>query len=213
VTTAWVSSYGFSYLTSFSNDPNYFFIPRTNNGFTIDTWNESSTKNKITRDKMNEFLNQINNQYNIGGKVMEAINNHNTKTKLLGLLTLVFLIISVVTLIGWIMNIEGSSNKLLWYLMSWVFSLAIFAVVGSISIVFCCRKTEFIVDKEVITATSGNIENFFHNWNSQYFVPQGCYVMAPRNLRYLQFVLDTNVKFSFEDHAYPYDIIPRTGNY
>jgi len=61
-------------------------------------------------------------------------------------------------------------------------------------------------------ATSG-IESFFSNWNNQYFLPNGIYVMAPRNMKYLQFVLDSNIQFSLENHAYPYDIVSRGQHY
>ena len=47
-------------------------------------------------------------------------------------------------------------------------------------------------------------------WNDNYFLQNGIYVMAPRNLAYLHFVLDINLKFSLEDHPYPYDLLKKT---
>jgi hypothetical protein len=215
VTTCWVSSYGFSYLTSFSNDQNYFFVPRTENGFTMETWNESATKNKLSRDKMNDFFFQLNSQYNISQKVKDSTSSWKRKRNILTITTFVLLAITVVCLVGWINELgryRSDVARMIIFLLGWIFGLTACCIVGIFAIVRCYSKAEFSVDKEVITATGG-IENFFNNWNSQYFLQQGCYVMAPRNLRYIQFVLDSNIKFSVEDHAYPYDIIPRGRDY
>jgi len=164
---------------------------------------------------MNDFMYQLNNQYNIGPKVKESNGKFSKKKGLLTISTIVLLVITVLCLIGWIVELGRyriSVGRMIGFLLGWIFGLMACCVVGIFAIVMCAAKGEFSVDKEIITATSG-IENFFNNWNSQYFLTQGCYVMAPRNLRYIQFVLDSNIKFTVEDHGYPYDIIPVSRNY
>jgi len=160
---------------------------------------------------MSEFANQINNQYLIAPKVAYAISKENMKKRMFAIIAVVLLVITIISLIGWINQLTQyrmNNGLMITFLLGWVLGFTASCVLGGISIVYCLRKTELAVDKEIITATGG-IENVFNTWNTQYFLPQGCYVMAPRNLRYLQFVLDSNIKFSLEDHVYPYDIIPR----
>ena len=69
----------------------------------------------------------------------------------------------------------------------------------------CYGKNKYLMDKVLIRNTSG-VENFINKWNIQYFLLNDLYVMAPRNLRYLQFVLKRNIKFSLENHPYPDDL-------
>ena len=56
-------SYWFSYLTCYSNHENYFFLLRTNEGFGLDKWDETLSKNKVTRKKMTEFKFKLNNKF------------------------------------------------------------------------------------------------------------------------------------------------------
>ena len=69
--------------------------------------------------------------------------------------------------------------------------------------IFIANGSDFI-DKILIRIIidRGN----FLKWKTQYFLMNSQYLMAPRNLRYLQFVLDKNVKFSLENHPYPDDL-------
>jgi len=136
----------------------------------------------------------------------------NRKKVIFTVATGIFFLITIFCLIMWISQISSyyyvDQGSILGYLLGWIYAFLAFLFFGIFAVVYCRMNDDLSVDKEIIIATSG-IENFFNSWNNEYFLPQGCYVMAPRNLRYIQFVLDSNVKFSLEDHPYPADIIPR----
>ena len=69
VTTMWIENSGFSYLSKYTNDQNYFFLPLKKTGFSLETWNESFTKNKVDRSSMQQFVTNVNNE----GKVIQSI--------------------------------------------------------------------------------------------------------------------------------------------
>ena len=72
VTTSWIKQYGFSYLSIYNSDENFFFLPLTNDGFNLNKWNEYSTKNKISREKLNEFISQLNSQFQLKNLIKTA---------------------------------------------------------------------------------------------------------------------------------------------
>ena len=215
VTTAWINSYGFSYLTSFSNDENYYFCPRTDYGFNLNSWTERSTNNKVTREKLKEFIVQLNTQFKISQNIQTARNAIKKRRLIFSLLTIINLILFIICLGAWM---DFFPDYL--YLKDGSIVLAMFCSIFCgfmffFSLFCCCKysfaKNNYVVDKILISKTDG-IENFINSWNNQYFLPCGLYVMAPRNLNYLQFVLDNNIKFSLQDHPYPFDLIPNRNN-
>ena len=72
VTTSWIKQYGFSYLSKYNSDENFFFLPLTNDGFNLNKWSEYSTKNKISREKLNEFISQLNSQFQLKNLIKTA---------------------------------------------------------------------------------------------------------------------------------------------
>jgi hypothetical protein len=67
---------------------------------------------------------------------------------------------------------------------------------------------EMEIDRLIINKTS-NIESLISSWNNHYFKGLGMYIMVPKNLKYIQFVLNSKIKFIVEDHSYPADLAPR----
>ena len=212
VTTSWIEFYGFSYLTVLPSDENYFFFPLTDTGFNLNSWNEYSTKNKITREKLNEFISQLNTKFDLIAKIKTA---KTAKTSInidlicSGICTIIALISFIVLIIIGI----SEMNKI--YL---IFATCCLASFFELWCRFCREiredtshireDTSHLVDRVLISTTSG-LENFLNEWNMQYFLPNDLYVIAPRNLKYLQFILDKNIKFSLENHDYPYHRIPQ----
>ena len=209
VTTVWIDSEGFSYLTSYSNDQNYFFCPRNDNGFNIKTWTEQKTNNKITLEKLNEFILQLNNEFKISDNIKIAKKTINKECIIYFFLALVSLIFFIICFGTW-MNLFTEYiciNDRMRFLsfFGWIFT-GIFCLISLLLIcIYSFRDNNHLVDKIFLKNTG--LQNFFDNWNNQYFLPCGLYVMAPRNLCYLQFVLDKNIKFSLQDHSFPYDMI------
>jgi hypothetical protein len=209
VTTIWINGQGFSFLTKYSNDQNYFFLPLTESGFSLMNWNEGLTKNKVSRPKMEQFAIEVNNQ----GKVAQNLEKAKSEVRKticiftsLGVFFLALFVLCFVLWIGYLGNYRTNIlvSKLLVYL--WAFLL----VCGISLLIFCCKamtKTykEYAVSKQMI----GNnlaMESMISRWNNEYFLPNGLYVMAPRNLAYLHFVLDSSLTFMMENHPYPYDL-------
>jgi hypothetical protein len=210
VTTFWISSYGFSYLTSYSNDGNYFFLPRSDNGFGLSTWNESLTDNKVSREKMTEFIFELNNQFSISSIIKQARSEWNKKTRIIHCVTFVSFIIFLFDSFYWYTTTE--LNYFIVSIIIWILAIFVFFVSSVASCVYYCvgNENQGSINNSIIESTVG-FENFLNTWNSKYFIPNGLYVIAPRNLIYLQFVLDSKIKFSLENHSYPYDLVPYRG--
>jgi len=160
---------------------------------------------------MTEFMTKFNTQYHIGDMVKKGKADYNKKLYIINIITLFTLVLFVSTLVLWIrqLGLRYDSSRIMLLTFAWVISFVVCFVSSIMACMYCgTDKSDSIVDKKIITETDG-IENFFSSWNTQYFLPNGLYVMAPRNLKYLQFVLDSNVKFTLENHGYPHDLIPR----
>ena len=211
VTTVWINSYGFSYLTSYSNDENYFFLPLTDNGFNLNDWNENSTNNKVSRENLSEFISQLNSQFEIS-KLIKTLKEKIKKRHLIFLIfAIVFFILSITFFILWMNYLADfiylDKNFLFIAGICFFFCGMIFLICLLFLCLNCYGKNKYLMDKVLIRNTSG-VENFLNKWNIQYFLLNDLYVMAPRNLRYLQFVLKRNIKFSLENHPYPNDLTP-----
>jgi hypothetical protein len=144
---------------------------------------------------MGQFIDLINNQYQIANNVKKANGKFKTRRNILAVCTGLFAACTIVSFVTLHPAFISTSIILL--------------LLASIFLCIIARQRDFYIDFEIITATNG-IENLFNQWNSQYFLPNGLYVMAPRNLKYIQFVLDPNTCFQLENHAYPFDIMPKS---
>ena len=51
-----------------------------------------------------------------------------------------------------------------------------------------------------------SIDKFINKWNNENFLPNGIYVLVPINLKYVQFVLDKNIRFCLSNHKFPLSI-------
>jgi len=92
-------------------------------------------------------------------------------------------------------------------LLGFVISFFVCCVSGITRLLYQSDKVkDYFIDKEIVTNIS-IVENLINDWNNKCFIPNGMYVMAPLNLKYLQFVLDPNIKFVMENHQYPFDLI------
>jgi len=175
VTTFWISSYGFSYLTSYSNDENYFFLPRSDNGFGLATWKESFTKNKVSKEKMTEFIFELNNQFSINSIIKQARSEWNKKTRIVYCVTFLSFIVFLFDFFYWIDLIDNTTaefNSLLFSIIIWILAIFVFFVSGVASCVYCCIRNENkgSINNSIIKSTVG-FENFLNAWNSKYFIP------------------------------------------
>ena len=127
------------------------------------------------------------------------------KRVIFSILATIFLISLIVCLIMTIKTWE-KRRKVIYFPLCFI--NAILLLIPMIFYYRNCLYISYQVDTALLNNTSG-VENFLKNWNMQYFLPNNIYVIVPRNLRYLQFVLDKNIKFSLENHLYPYDIVSK----
>jgi len=125
------------------------------------------------------------------------------------------LVLFIVTFILWVACLGKNSRKagVIILPIVWVFSIVAAVVFCILSLISCCNVNKNIVvesdlNKAIINQTEG-IENFINVWNNQYFLPNGLYIIVPKNLQYVQIVLDSKIRFSLEDHMYPADLRPR----
>ena len=209
ITTSWVDSYGFSYLTAFNNDQNYYFAPLTDTGVSMSAWNESLTKNKVTREKMTEFIFQVNSQFNLAETVKKAKSVSKKRLICSSIFSIITLIVFIVSIYLWILGVfQHNYVGIIILTLIWSFSFVCCLMSGVYAIFNCSSEgfKNYEIDKNIINSTQ-NMENFLNIWNNQYFLPNGLYVMAPRNLKYIQFVLDSNINFSVENHSYPLDLV------
>ena len=179
VTTAWINLYGFSYLSSYSNEENYFFIPLADDGFNLNNWTENSTKNKITREKLNEFISQFNSQFDIINLIKTVKIYAYMKRVIFSILATIFLISLIVCLIMTIKTWE-KRRKVIYFPLCFI--NAILLLIPMIFYYRNCLYISYQVDTALLNNTSG-VENFLKNWNMQYFLPNNIYVIVPRNLR------------------------------
>ena len=64
------------------------------------------------------------------------------------------------------------------------------------------KKTEYILNK-YIYLNYQDMGKFIKKWNNEKFLPTGIYVLVPINLKYVQFVLDKNIRFCLSNHQFP----------
>ena len=213
VTTIWMENFGFTYLTSFGNDHNYFFLPREDDGFSLKDWQESYTFNKISRQQMSQFV----DQFNAISKISSIISSYKSKDRYINkrnlFLTLFFFCFFMFSLIIWI-KIFGKELDLLFMIILPILWASSFltCLVFLILLISNFSKSEdsyeMEIDRLIINKTS-NIESLISSWNNHYFKDLGMYIMVPKNLKYIQFVLNSKIKFIVEDHSYPADLAPR----
>jgi len=213
ITTSWIASYGYSYLNEYANDINYCFLTRQDNGFDVNQWSETLTRSKVNKQQMTDFLYQVNTNGELAAKTVRAKQNVSSKrTTCCSLFVLSFLaFVACITM--YIMNLSNYRNYSvplsILLMLGYVFCLVICCTTGFISLFYMSDKAkDYFLDKEIISNIS-TMENLINDWNNKVFIPNGLYVMAPLNLKYLQFVLDSNVKFVMENHQYPHDLIRR----
>ncbi|MFM7857175.1 MAG: hypothetical protein ACKO96_35965, partial [Flammeovirgaceae bacterium] len=72
VTTTWLGNYGYSYLSTYANDSNYFFLSRDKEGFTIREWSEEKTLYKISKEKTIQFINDFSCCRNFGAPLQRS---------------------------------------------------------------------------------------------------------------------------------------------
>jgi len=214
VTTMWLGNYGYSYLSNYANDSNYFFIPRDKDGFTLNNWTEAITLYKLQKDKLTQFINEFNKVSNIAN----IVNNFNSKIerpkRKNTCLFLIFLIIFSMSLICLVNITNNKRHRIIYQValplvcaISWLICI-IFLVLMISGCVKSKTSTAAELDKTIINQTP-QIENFVYEWNNKEFLPLGLYIIVPRNLSYIQFSLNSNAKFSIEDHSFPNDLKPK----
>jgi len=211
ITTMWIKLQAFSYLTNYHNDQNYFFLPLTDNGFDLSMWNESETKGKVTRDKMQQFIYDCNVNGKISENVLSGRNAVRNNIICASVCTLVCLVGFIALLAYWISFIgsryyDAITARLLTY--AWAIVL-VFVITGCGLLFRYSRTRDRVFEISKFILTNPGIENIITHWNTTYFIPNGLYVVAPRNMTYLHFVLDCNLTFTLENHPYPFDLQKR----
>jgi len=189
-----------------------FFLPRQDMGFSVNNWNEHLTKNKINRQQMNDFIYQVNTVGQVTEKLAKGKQMVYSKKKTCCTAFVLGFIAFVVCLTLFIYNTTKpyrnfSLTMHLITLLGFVISFFVCCVSGITRLLYQSDKVkDYFIDKEIVTNIS-IAENLINDWNNKCFIPNGMYVMAPLNLKYLQFVLDPNIKFVMENHQYPFDLI------
>jgi len=181
-------------------------------GFNANNWNENSTKNKISRQQMTDFLYQINTVGQVTEKQAKGKQMADSKKKSCCTVFASAFVAFAVCLSLFIVNSAKPYRSFslamhIITLLGFVISFLVCCVSGIFRLVYQSDKVkDYYIDKEIVTNISF-VENLINDWNNKCFIPNGMYVMAPLNLKYLQFVLNSNVKFVMENHQYPFDLI------
>ena len=208
ITTYWINGFGFSFLTNILLDPVHFFLLLTGKGFNISTWNENLTRNKVSRDKMEEFINQVNRESNIEVNIVKGKKHIFLKRFITLLFFFISLVLLIVSLILVIQNEKKAKpDETTKFVNVFLLPIAIVSMTMFLPIFILYmqrRRKEFEITKNIITISG--MDNLINNWNTQYFIQNGLYVIVPRNLIYLHFVLDTNLKVTLQNHCFPDDI-------
>jgi len=143
---------------------------------------------------MAEFLYQLNSLYNVGQKVKKGKSKFRKNKLIWGLVSIGFAFASLFFL-------KSARGTCRYHYGVNVFRGALWSFAAFMGIYrFSKLKSDIYIDEAVISGTCG-IENLLNKWNNEYFLQNGLYVMAPKNLKYLQFVLDSNIKFTLDDHT------------
>jgi len=208
ITTMWVDSIGFSYLTTTANDQNYFFLPQKEKGFDLEGWDDSNTNYKINRNQISNFVGEINNVFNNGNHVEEATLKYKRSFKKCLSLFIVSMLIFIVSFLFFLLKKFPRFKTL--FIIVFPISLFLSCIFLSFLLIYYFSNAFKIYErtKAILTHTT-DVERILNNWNFQVFLPCGLYVIIPRNLAYIQFVLHSNIRFLMEDHSYPYDPIKK----
>jgi hypothetical protein len=214
ITTMWLGNYGYSYLSNYANDSNYFFIPRDKDGFTLNNWTEANTLYKLQKEKMTQFINEFNKVSNVASIVKNFYSKTDRPKRKNSFLFLIFLIIFLISLVC-LVNVTNNKRHRIFYQVALPLVCAVSWLICIIFLVLMiagCVKSKVSIaaelDKNIINQTP-QIESFVDQWNNKEFLPLGLYIIVPRNLSYIQFSLNSNAKFSLEDHSFPNDLKPK----
>lgn len=202
ITTFWVKHTGFSYLNNPENTDDNFFLPLSDSGLTMDFWNEKVTKNKISMQTMITFVEQFNNEINDNKEIINKKQNLLKKTRLFFIFSICFFLVSITFLVFLIRTFFNfDEEKLIVLIIGFLISLLGFFILIFMSIIKN-RKTEYILNK-YIYLNYQDMGKFIKKWNNEKFLPTGIYVLVPINLKYVQFVLDKNIRFCLSNHQFP----------
>ena len=205
ITTFWVKHIGFSYLNNPVNTPDNFFLFLEDEGLAINNWNEKLTNNKISSQTMINFVEQFNNQINYAKEINHKKLNLLKRTKLIYIFAISFLVVSLIFLVFLVIQcFMFDINEFFVLLIGFLISFFGFIVLLFLNLKRQ-KKTEYILNM-FIYLNYTSIDKFINKWNNENFLPNGIYVLVTINLKYVQFVLDKNIRFCLSNHKFPLSI-------
>jgi len=205
ITTFWIEDRGFSYLNNPQSSEDHFYLFLTQEGFNTDFWNEKVTQNKISTQLMLQFIENLNSLINNGNEINSKRSSLLNKARLFIVFSICFFIVAIMFLILLILSFSD-------FEVEKFIALLIGEIISTIGFVLLLlmgfrkrKKTEYIMNKYIYT-TYKEVDEFITNWNEEKFLSGGVYVIVPRSMNYIQFVLNKNVRFCLTNHKYPSDL-------
>jgi len=194
ITTVFIENTFFSYLTNPQNDNHNFFLMREADYFDIDQWEPSMTGNRISEEKMEEFVTQLNFYFSANEiyTILESNRQRKRIYSIMLVIGLLFLVGSAIVL--WRIILTVHDNKAL---------IVIFGIISLILILlnlrfiyyFCFSKKEEVMTHEIYTCLLQRkeiIEDYIQKWNDEYFREQGVVAYSTSIANYIHFSLESD---------------------
>lgn len=205
ITTFWIEDTGFSYMNNPEQSEDHFYLFLTHEGFNTDFWNEKVTQNKISTQLMLQFIDNLNTIINNGTEINSKRSGLLNKARLFLIFSVCFFLVAIMFFILLIMSLSDFQGDKFVVLMIGELISAMGFVILLLMGLRKMKKAEYILNK-YIYMNYKIVEEFITKWNEEKFLSVGIYVIVPRNLKYIQFVLNKNVRFCLTNHKYPNDL-------
>jgi len=192
ITTVFIGNDYFSYFTNPINNEKNFFLLREGDYFDINQWDPSMTDNRISEEKMQEFVSQLNFFFSDNDILNIIETNHKRKRLHTICFIFSFLLLIVSAIVLW--RVIDTVNE-------HVSLIIIFSLITCVLLVLniCMLSTSCYSNREEqmnfdvfnnLLQHKDMVEDHVQKWNEDYFIHKGIIAYSTSIVNYIHFSLE-----------------------
>ncbi len=205
ITTVFMDDNYFSYLTNPVNDDKNFFLLREGDYFDINQWDPSLTRDKISEDKMQEFVSQLNFFFSTND-ILNIIDTYQKKSRL----NIICFIFTILILLG--------SIILLWRVLTTakdhIYLVIIFGIITFLLLLLNLRmlyssiwsgrkeKMNYDIFRNLLKHRE-MVEDHVQKWNDEYFIKNGIVAYSTSIVNYIHFSQENDKNIILSNNQLP----------
>jgi len=194
ITTVFINGENFSYITDPVNDERNFFLLREGDYFDINQWDPTMTGNKISEEKMQEFVAELNFFFSTND-IFNIVTTNNKRKRL-----------RVMGLILCLLCLTGSSI-LLWRVIDTIYEhiylivtfglITLACLICTILMIYrtCFYNSEEQMNYDIFINLLQHkeiVEDHVQKWNKEFFIERGVMVYSTPIVNYIHFSLEVD---------------------